>query len=69
MKKLGFIFFSMVLLAGCDESQEKLAEQKKMPHDIKFNPNSNQTRLVSHLICECNGGVYLPASYALVAYD
>jgi hypothetical protein len=67
MKKLGLIFFSVVLLAGCGESQDELAEQKILLHDIKFNPKQN--RLVSNLICECKGGVYLPVSYELVAYD
>ncbi len=67
MKKLGLIFFSVAVLAGCGESQEELAEQKITLHDIKFNPKQN--RLESNLTCECNGGVYLPASYELVAYD
>ncbi len=68
MKKLGLIFFfSLVVLAGCDESREELAEQKILLEDIRFSPIAN--RLESHLTCECNGGVYLPASYELVAYD
>lgn len=67
MKKLGLIFFSMVALAGCDEWQEQLAEQKVLLDDITFSPIGN--RLESHLTCECNVGVYLPASYELVAYD
>jgi hypothetical protein len=67
MKKLGLIFFSVVVLAGCDESQDELAEQKILLEDITFSPIAN--RLESHLTCECNGGVYLPASYELVAYD
>ncbi|WP_395626490.1 hypothetical protein [Daejeonella sp.] len=67
MKKLGLIFFFIVLLAGCGESQDELAEQKILLHDFKFYPKQN--RSVSNLTCECNGGVYLPASYGLVAYD
>jgi len=67
MKKLGLIFFSVVVLAGCGESQEGLTEQNILLYGITFSSTPN--RLESHLACDCKGGVYIPASYELVAYD
>lgn len=70
MKKLCLLFLVLILVVGCGDSQEKQIFQKHSfqqlhPNFIRNSPLKDK----SNKPCDCNGGVYLPASLEIMAFD